>query len=189
MFGAFWYLFSIERETTCWQRACDHHTGCARYSLYCDYPNSGSNAFLNSSCPIQTPNTTLFNFGIFLDALQQGVVESTDFPEKLFYCFWWGLQNLRYKQLTPITHSPCDLLRACLVLIASWFWQLSWSKPPDKYVCLGDLFCGIHFHIRLGVILIPHRKYAGRSYNIVSGLFGHSIQAHEKITLELFFVG
>ncbi|KAK1578322.1 hypothetical protein Q3G72_029351 [Acer saccharum] len=54
--GAFWYLFSIERETT--------------------------------------PNTTLFDFGIFLDALQSGVVESTYFPTKFFYCFWWGLQNL-----------------------------------------------------------------------------------------------
>ncbi|MBA0709109.1 hypothetical protein Golax_024173 [Gossypium laxum] len=50
--------------------------------------------FLNQSCPIQTPNTTLFNFGIFLNALQSGVVESENFPEKFFYCFWWGLQNL-----------------------------------------------------------------------------------------------
>ncbi|XP_031390882.1 cyclic nucleotide-gated ion channel 1 [Punica granatum] len=95
VFGAFWYLFSIERETTCWQRACDqHHTTCSRHSLFCDYNSSSLNTFLNSSCPIQTPNTTLFDFGIFLDALRLGVVESTDFPEKLFYCFWWGLQNL-----------------------------------------------------------------------------------------------
>ncbi|WJX34165.1 Cyclic nucleotide-gated ion channel 1 [Trifolium repens] len=50
--------------------------------------------FLNASCPIQSPNTTLFNFGIFLDALQSGVVGSTDFPQKFFYCFWWGLKNL-----------------------------------------------------------------------------------------------
>ncbi|KAK4745480.1 hypothetical protein SAY87_011792 [Trapa incisa] len=92
--GAYWYLFSIERETTCWQMACDQQHDCARSSLYCGDLNSSSNAFLNSSCPIKTPNTTLFNFGIFLDALQHGVVESTDFPEKLFYCFWWGLQNL-----------------------------------------------------------------------------------------------
>ncbi|GMN44440.1 hypothetical protein TIFTF001_013629 [Ficus carica] len=50
--GAFWYLFSIERETTCWQDACGN-------------------------------------------ALQSGVVESsTDFPQKFFYCFWWGLRNL-----------------------------------------------------------------------------------------------
>lgn len=90
--GAFWYLFSIERETVCWQEACENHPECVPRAMYCD--GVGINPFLNNSCPIITPNTTLFDFGIFLDALQSGVVESTDFPQKLFYCFWWGLQNL-----------------------------------------------------------------------------------------------
>ncbi|KAG6649936.1 cyclic nucleotide-gated ion channel 1-like [Carya illinoinensis] len=89
VFGAFWYLFSIERETTCWQQACGKNATCFNSSLLCD-----DSIFLNNSCPVQTPNKTLFNFGIFLDALQSGVVESTDFPQKLFYCFWWGLRNL-----------------------------------------------------------------------------------------------
>jgi hypothetical protein len=62
--------------------------------MFCD--NMGNvDIFLNNPCPVQTPNTTLFDFAIFLDALQSGVVESTDFPQKLFYCFWWGLRNLR----------------------------------------------------------------------------------------------
>ncbi|XVE64355.1 hypothetical protein DITRI_Ditri07aG0094600 [Diplodiscus trichospermus] len=93
VFGAFWYLFSIEREYTCWKDACRNTTGCTPRSFYCDSDPKFS-ALLNQSCPIQTPNTTLFNFGIFLAALQSGVVESKDFPEKFFYCFWWGLQNL-----------------------------------------------------------------------------------------------
>ncbi|GFP81086.1 putative cyclic nucleotide-gated ion channel 13 [Phtheirospermum japonicum] len=42
---------------------------------------------LNNSCPIQNANATLFDFGIFLDALQSGIVETKDFPQKLFYCF------------------------------------------------------------------------------------------------------
>ncbi|XP_059445397.1 LOW QUALITY PROTEIN: cyclic nucleotide-gated ion channel 1 [Corylus avellana] len=97
--GAFWYLFSIERETTCWQNACGNNTAaCTPGSLFCDSKAVGDmkgvDIFLNSSCPVQTPNTTLFDFGIFLDALDSGVVESTDFPQKLFYCFWWGLRNL-----------------------------------------------------------------------------------------------
>ncbi|KAJ0098529.1 hypothetical protein Patl1_20325 [Pistacia atlantica] len=93
IFGAFWYLFSIERETTCWKQACVGHTGCF---LFCDDGEGNRNsALLSAACPIQTPNTTQFNFGIFLDALQSGVVESTYFPKKFFYCFWWGLQNLR----------------------------------------------------------------------------------------------
>nr|QGX02096.1 cyclic-nucleotide gated channel protein 1 [Camellia sinensis] len=90
--GALWYLFSIERETTCWKQACDKAGTCANFSVYC-----GQNAgfgLLNTSCPIQTPNTALFDFGIFLSALQSGIVGSTDFPQKFFYCFWWGLQNL-----------------------------------------------------------------------------------------------
>ncbi|KAK0596430.1 hypothetical protein LWI29_015614 [Acer saccharum] len=88
--GAFWYLFSIERETVCWRQACVGRPECF---LYCERGGS-DNTFLSDSCPVQTPNTTLFDFGIFLDALQSGVVESTYFPTKFFYCFWWGLQNL-----------------------------------------------------------------------------------------------
>ncbi|KAL3653611.1 Cyclic nucleotide-gated ion channel 1 [Castilleja foliolosa] len=91
--GAFWYLFSIERETTCWKRACGAGSAC-RDSLYCESEHTGFVQILNNSCPIQNANATLFDFGIFLDALQSGIVESKDFPQKLFYCFWWGLQNL-----------------------------------------------------------------------------------------------
>ncbi|XP_019189063.1 PREDICTED: cyclic nucleotide-gated ion channel 1 [Ipomoea nil] len=92
--GAFWYLFSIERETTCWQRACGSSSPCRQASLYCGGDHTTFKTLLNESCPIDTPNTTRFDFGIFLDALQSGVVESRDFPQKFFYCFWWGLQNL-----------------------------------------------------------------------------------------------
>lgn len=94
--GAFWYLFSIERETTCWQRACQKNATCIKAELYCDdhHGLSTITTFLNASCPIQNPDKKLFDFGIFLDALQSGVVGSMDFPQKFFYCFWWGLKNL-----------------------------------------------------------------------------------------------
>ncbi|KAG8381161.1 hypothetical protein BUALT_Bualt06G0093600 [Buddleja alternifolia] len=92
--GAFWYLFSIERETTCWERACRDDSACRHASFYCGGDHTGFTQILNASCPIQPVNTTPFDFGIFLDALQSGVVESKDFPAKFFYCFWWGLQNL-----------------------------------------------------------------------------------------------
>jgi len=89
-------LFSIERETTCWQDACRRNSTCNTEAMYCDnHQVLGTiSVFLNASCPIQD-NTTLFNYGIFLDALKSGVVESRDFPQKFFYCFWWGLRNLR----------------------------------------------------------------------------------------------
>lgn len=95
VFGAFWYLFSIERETTCWQKAC-RKTGCVSNSLYCDGDASlRDNRFLNVSCSLVEDNPP-FDFGIFLDALKSGVVGSMNFPQKFFYCFWWGLRNLRY---------------------------------------------------------------------------------------------
>lgn len=94
--GAFWYLSSIERETMCWRKACNNSNNseeCIRSSFHCD-EKQNFDLLLNLSCPIKTPNTALFDFGIYHDALDSGIVESMDFPQKLFYCFWWGLQNL-----------------------------------------------------------------------------------------------
>ncbi|KAL4614132.1 hypothetical protein ACB092_07G032400 [Castanea dentata] len=91
--GAFWYFFSTQRMTACWHKYCERHTGCVQSSFNCDL-NEGNHTFLNNVCRINKPDAKLFDFGIFLEALQSGVLESTDFPQKLFYCFWWGLQNL-----------------------------------------------------------------------------------------------
>lgn len=86
-------MFSIERETVCWRQACGRNSTCQDY-LNCDLMNGG-NAFLSISCPVREENKTAFDFGIFFDGLQSGIVESTDFPQKVFFCFWWGLRNLR----------------------------------------------------------------------------------------------
>ncbi|KAL4594933.1 hypothetical protein ACB092_12G055000 [Castanea dentata] len=91
--GAFWYLFSIEREMACWHIACTKHIGCNSSSFKCQL-SLRNHTFLNDYCPVEPPNTTLFDFGIFLDALQSGTVASKDFPRKFAYCFWWGLRNL-----------------------------------------------------------------------------------------------
>ncbi|EYU25206.1 hypothetical protein ABFS82_06G023000 [Erythranthe guttata] len=92
--GAFWYLFSIERETTCWEKACGNGSACREASFYCGADHTGFSQILNEFCPVRNANATLYDFGIFLEALQSGVVESEDFSKKFFYCFWWGLQNL-----------------------------------------------------------------------------------------------
>ncbi|KAG2700656.1 hypothetical protein I3760_06G008800 [Carya illinoinensis] len=95
--GAFWYFFSIERETTCWYKlACEHDiNGCSKsISLDCGADGFGNYTFLNDFCSIENPNTTLFNFGIFEDARQSGILSSMDFPRKTMFCFWWGLRNL-----------------------------------------------------------------------------------------------
>ncbi|KAG4138587.1 hypothetical protein ERO13_D07G143200v2 [Gossypium hirsutum] len=97
--GAFWYLFSIEREDSCWRNAIGEGEESA---LYCDKHITTINTtlvnLLNSSCPFINPDdikdSKAFNFGIFIDALDSRVVETCDFPKKFFYCFWWGLRNL-----------------------------------------------------------------------------------------------
>ncbi|CAL9093961.1 unnamed protein product [Musa acuminata var. zebrina] len=90
--GAFWYFLSIEREGTCWGKACAQHD-CKIDSLICGQQNNQNNSFLGGDCPISPKNGTIFDFGIYLQALQN-VVRSEKFLEKFFYCFWWGLQNL-----------------------------------------------------------------------------------------------
>ncbi|XXG61388.1 hypothetical protein AAC387_Pa05g0017 [Persea americana] len=93
--GAVWYLFAIERQDTCWRAACSKEDSKCKASLYCQEGIEGDKDFLAQYCPITDPvNTTDFDFGIFLPALQSEIVQSGDFPQKFFYCFWWGLQNL-----------------------------------------------------------------------------------------------
>ncbi|XP_010915663.1 cyclic nucleotide-gated ion channel 1 [Elaeis guineensis] len=90
--GAMWYLLAIDRQDACWRDACSKNN-CTMASLFCGENGIGNNNFLLSACPVIQDNATIFNFGIYLQALQN-VAQSRNFLEKLFYCFWWGLQNL-----------------------------------------------------------------------------------------------
>jgi hypothetical protein len=70
---------------------------CPSEDFYCV---KASNKNLYEACPFIDPDNitdpNVFNFGIFNDALSSGVVESrAHFSTKFFYCFWWGLRNLR----------------------------------------------------------------------------------------------
>nr|XP_058724599.1 cyclic nucleotide-gated ion channel 1-like [Vicia villosa]XP_058724600.1 cyclic nucleotide-gated ion channel 1-like [Vicia villosa]XP_058724601.1 cyclic nucleotide-gated ion channel 1-like [Vicia villosa] len=118
--GAFWYLFSIERETTCWQEACQSNITCKKADMYCNDHGGGFktiSTFLNASCPILEEDKKKFDFGIFLDALQSGVVESRDFTQKLFYCFWWGLKNL--SSLGQNLSTSTDFWEICFAVFIS----------------------------------------------------------------------
>ncbi|XP_050384865.1 cyclic nucleotide-gated ion channel 1 isoform X2 [Argentina anserina] len=98
--GAVWYLFSIDREYRCWRDHCELDIDCKTY-LYC-VPDREENQtivdMLKASCPFTKPDdikdSSVFNFGIFAEALESGVMETTDFPKKFLYCFWWGLRSL-----------------------------------------------------------------------------------------------
>ncbi|XP_073004348.1 probable cyclic nucleotide-gated ion channel 6 [Typha latifolia] len=99
--GSFWYLLSVEREDDCWHLACKNHTGCVDNYLYCgnhhldgyDIWHNDSHKVLNDKCSADGDNPP-FNFGIYAQALTSGIIASRKFISKLFFCFWWGLQNL-----------------------------------------------------------------------------------------------
>ncbi|KAL7134513.1 hypothetical protein ABFS83_11G031400 [Erythranthe nasuta] len=100
--GAFWYLLSVERNDTCWQRACKRSGKCVTGFLYCGNQNMDdydiwsniSNLVLSTACPVDDQNNPPFDFGIFRQALAAEIVSSRKFLSKYCYCLWWGLQNL-----------------------------------------------------------------------------------------------
>ncbi|XP_044468319.1 cyclic nucleotide-gated ion channel 1-like isoform X2 [Mangifera indica] len=119
VFGALWYLMAIERETECWKNACRNHTECSNASFYCsgklrDYK------FLDGTCPTKKLNNTIYDFGIFHDAIQSGVVERTNIPQKFLRCFLWGLQNLSwFGQNLHTSTNVWENLFAILITITS----------------------------------------------------------------------
>ncbi|XP_075673488.1 cyclic nucleotide-gated ion channel 1-like isoform X3 [Castanea sativa] len=91
--GAFWYFFSTQRLAACWHKAREIHSDGVEISFNCDH-SFRKLSFLDDFCPIDPPNPSTFDFGIFLEARRSGSLESTGFLPKAFYCFWWGMRNL-----------------------------------------------------------------------------------------------
>ncbi|KAK6126956.1 hypothetical protein DH2020_039300 [Rehmannia glutinosa] len=100
--GALWYILSVERNDTCWQRACKRSGSCNTDFLYCGNQKMNgyniwsniSDSVLSLACPVDDDNNPPFDFGIFRQALESGIVSSKTFLSKYCYCLWWGLQNL-----------------------------------------------------------------------------------------------
>nr|POE70873.1 cyclic nucleotide-gated ion channel 1 [Quercus suber] len=126
--GAIWYFLSIDRETACWHKACEKNNECSDSSFNCDHI-LGNHTFLNVDCiispPNASPNTTFFDFGIFLGALQSGVVQSDSFLKKLFQCFWWGLRNL--SSLGQNLQTSNDVWESLFTILISLFGLLLFS--------------------------------------------------------------
>lgn len=104
--GAFWYLLAVERNLTCWQQACNQTGRCSYSFLYCRNTNFDGfdewkqtrGHIIDHKCNAMEGNSD-FNFGIYLKAITYEIHlsgESGQFLSKLFYCLWFGLQNLRY---------------------------------------------------------------------------------------------
>uniref|UniRef100_A0A1J3JWY9 Putative cyclic nucleotide-gated ion channel 12 n=1 Tax=Noccaea caerulescens TaxID=107243 RepID=A0A1J3JWY9_NOCCA len=126
VFGAFWYLSAIEKRNKCWREACAKTPGCDLRNQYCAAKGGGSNSvYLSTSCPLVEPeqitNSTVFNFGMYIDAMKSGIVEvkPRDFPRKFFYCFWWGLRNLSaLGQSLKTSNSVGDIVFALIICVS-----------------------------------------------------------------------
>ncbi|XP_068316264.1 cyclic nucleotide-gated ion channel 1-like [Pyrus communis] len=97
--GAFWYFFSIQRETSCWHSACARHSpdriGCMNtFSCQRRTTTSRNKTFLEEHCSINATDEGPYDFGIFRDALKNHNLEHIKFGKKFLYSFWWGLRNI-----------------------------------------------------------------------------------------------
>ncbi|XP_050260680.1 cyclic nucleotide-gated ion channel 1-like isoform X4 [Quercus robur] len=117
--GAFWYCFSIQRTVACWYMACKNHGRCVRNSFYyCDH-NFRYHSVLDEFCPKNMPNAELFDFGVYLDAHQSKILESKNIPQKIFYCFCWGMRNL--SSFGSNLRTSNDVWENCFVLCVTIF--------------------------------------------------------------------
>ncbi|XP_075672538.1 cyclic nucleotide-gated ion channel 1-like isoform X2 [Castanea sativa] len=117
--GAFWYCFSIQRTVACWYMACENHGGCVRNSFYYCNHNFGYHSVLDDFCPKNMPNAELFDFGVYLDAHQSNILESKNIPQKIFYCFCWGMRNL--SSFGSNLRTSNDVWENCFVLCVTIF--------------------------------------------------------------------
>lgn len=100
--GAIWYLLSIQRQESCWRLECRNNATCNANYIYCGaVNNSDKNAFLKNVCILCDQPNSLPDpvFGIYAPAIEN-ITQSRSFFVKLFFCVWWGLQNLRCVQKT-----------------------------------------------------------------------------------------
>ncbi|ESR35412.1 hypothetical protein CICLE_v10007082mg, partial [Citrus x clementina] len=93
VFGSLWYFFAVQRKAECWKKACTDFTRCDFLPLHCD--DSLTNyTFFSDFCSTKTQNATIYDFGIFRDAIQSGVLDQNYFFRRYLPCFQWSLQAL-----------------------------------------------------------------------------------------------
>ncbi|GAY45519.1 hypothetical protein CUMW_090080 [Citrus unshiu] len=85
--GSLWYFFAVQRKTECWRKACTDFTRCGLLPLHCD-DSLTNHTFSNDFCSTKTQNATIYDFGIFRDAIQSSVMDQNNFFRS---CFGQGL--------------------------------------------------------------------------------------------------
>ncbi|RCV30441.1 hypothetical protein SETIT_6G094900v2 [Setaria italica] len=100
--GSIYYLLAVGQQKTCWETQCsvkDQKTDnapCDFKFLDCIYATSNRSQTWAKSTEVFAKcdvNSNSINYGIFIQAMENGVV-AISFHEKYFYSLWWGLQQL-----------------------------------------------------------------------------------------------
>ncbi|CAN6273545.1 unnamed protein product [Urochloa humidicola] len=95
--GALWYLFSVQRQESCWREACRLESPACQDAFFdCKAAVGGNRTVwyeLSNITRLCTTASGFYPFGIYAEALDAQLTSSS-FTQKYFYCFWWGLKNL-----------------------------------------------------------------------------------------------
>ncbi|XVF54152.1 hypothetical protein PTKIN_Ptkin05aG0157800 [Pterospermum kingtungense] len=103
--GSSWYVLSIQRQYECWINACmeernkTRSPSCSPFFFDCSTVGKPERNFwlkttrVITKCDAKNDDNKGFQFGLFADAFTNDVASSA-FPDKFFYCLWWGLKNL-----------------------------------------------------------------------------------------------
>lgn len=94
--GALWYLFSVQRQESCWREACRlEGPACQTMFFDCNIVSSNRSIWyeLSNITSLCTTGNGFYPFGIYAEAVDAKLTSSS-FAQKYIYCFWWGLKNL-----------------------------------------------------------------------------------------------
>ncbi|XP_004308402.1 PREDICTED: cyclic nucleotide-gated ion channel 1-like [Fragaria vesca subsp. vesca] len=106
LFGALWYRLAVQRQIDCWKSHCEElllleTKQCKSISsrlFFCKTMSSSKTSDLSKwdeLChPVKEANPEVFDFGIYLHALQSNVTSSTNAIKRMSQSFWWALRNL-----------------------------------------------------------------------------------------------
>ncbi|KAL3691067.1 hypothetical protein R1sor_004718 [Riccia sorocarpa] len=143
--GACWYLLAVERMDTCWRSVCFPADNCRTEYFDCgSRVNSlaASRAVWltgarNESSIIQATcsATGTFQYGLYMNALQNNIVSSVKFLDKYFYCLWFGLLNLSSlgQGMQPVA-SVGETLFTIIVIVIGLSLSLGQTLNVSTYV-------------------------------------------------------
>ncbi|KAL6124278.1 hypothetical protein ACLB2K_076792 [Fragaria x ananassa] len=105
LFGALWYRLAVQRQIDCWKSHCEkllleteHCKSISSRRFFCKKMSSMKTSDLSKwdeLChPVKEANPEVFDFGIYLHALQSNVTSSTHAVKRISQSFWWALRNL-----------------------------------------------------------------------------------------------